>query len=71
MPTVLTTAEDLLPDDLPFLFERFFRGEKSRARRHGGAGIGLSIIKELVEARGGTVYGKLADGKVHIGFTLP
>jgi signal transduction histidine kinase len=64
------TAEDLLPDDLPFLFERFFRGEKSRSRRHGGAGIGLSIVKELVEAHGGSVYGELADGIVHIGFTL-
>jgi len=64
------TAEDLLPNDLPFLFERFFRGEKSRSRRHGGAGIGLSIVKELVEAHGGTVYCELDGGVVHIGFTL-
>jgi two-component system sensor histidine kinase BaeS len=61
----------ILPEDLPYLFERFYRGEKSRSRRHGGAGIGLSIVKELVEAHGGKVYAEVADGIVHIGFTLP
>jgi len=64
-------AGDLLADDLPFLFERFYRGEKSRSRHHGGAGIGLSIVKELVEAHGGAVYAKLQNGQLHIGFSLP
>jgi signal transduction histidine kinase len=64
-------ATDVLPEDLPYLFERFYRGEKSRSRRHGGAGIGLSIVKALVEAHGGKVYADLADGAIHIGFTLP
>ena len=40
---------DLVAEDVPFLFERFYRGEKSRSRQHGGAGIGLAIVKELVE----------------------
>ena len=65
------TAGDVLPDDLPYLFERFYRGEKSRSRHHGGAGIGLSIVKELVEAHGGKVHARLANGIIHIGFTLP
>jgi signal transduction histidine kinase len=64
-------AGDILPDDLPYLFERFYRGEKSRSRHHGGAGIGLSIVKELVEAHGGNVYAKLDSGRIHIGFTIP
>ncbi len=64
-------ADDVLPEDLPYLFERFYRGEKSRSRRHGGAGIGLSIVKELVEAHGGKVHADLTDGTIHIGFTLP
>jgi len=64
-------AGDILPDDLPYLFERFFRGEKSRSRHHGGAGIGLSIVRELVEAHGGKVHSELANGMVHIGFSLP
>ncbi len=64
-------AGDILPDDLPYLFERFYRGEKSRSRHHGGAGIGLSIVKELVEAHGGKVHAEMADGIIHIGFGLP
>jgi signal transduction histidine kinase len=64
-------AGDVLPDDLPYLFERFYRGEKSRSRHHGGAGIGLSIVKELVEAHGWNVYARLEGNRVHIGFTIP
>jgi two-component system, OmpR family, sensor histidine kinase BaeS len=64
-------ADDILEDDLPYLFERFYRGEKSRSRHHGGAGIGLSIVKELVAAHGGAVHADLNAGRIHIGFTLP
>lgn len=64
-------AGDVLPEDLPYLFERFYRGEKSRSRRHGGAGIGLSIVKALIEAHGGVVYARLDGNRIHIGFTIP
>jgi two-component system sensor histidine kinase BaeS len=47
------TGEELAEKDLPFIFERFYRGEKSRSREHGGAGIGLAIVKELIEAHDG------------------
>ncbi len=65
------TNDDLTPDALPYLFERFYRGEKSRSRAHGGAGIGLSIVKELVAAHGGSVGAEIDDGRVTIWFELP
>ena len=45
--------------DLPFIFNRFWRGEKSRARASGGAGLGLAISKLLVEGQGGTISAAL------------
>ncbi|AUJ25512.1 MULTISPECIES: sensor histidine kinase [Virgibacillus] len=42
-------------EDIPFLFERFYRGDKSRATKTGGIGIGLSIVKALVDAHHGTI----------------
>jgi signal transduction histidine kinase len=65
------SVQDLKTEDLPYIFERFYRGEKSRSRQHGGAGIGLSIVKELVEAHGGLVDAQLTDGLVRISLTLP
>jgi len=48
--------------DLPHLFERFYRGEKTRAREEGGSGLGLSIVKGLVEAQGGSVAVQSSEG---------
>jgi signal transduction histidine kinase len=58
-------------DDVPFIFERFYRGDKSRSREHGGAGIGLAIVKELVEAHGGEVGAESSSGETRVWFTLP
>jgi two-component system, OmpR family, sensor histidine kinase BaeS len=69
--TFSNSAEDVVPKDLPYLFERFYRGEKSRSREHGGAGIGLSIVKELVAAHGGRVGAELHDGRFEVWFSLP
>ena len=66
----INSVQELVTEDLPYLFERFYRGEKSRSRQHGGAGIGLAIVKELVEAHGGAVGARLEDGYVRIWLTL-
>ena len=58
-------------EDMPYIFERFYRADKSRSREHGGAGIGLSIVKELIEAHGGQVGAASAEGETRVWFTLP
>jgi two-component system sensor histidine kinase BaeS len=65
------TGSEIAEKDLPFIFERFYRGEKSRSREHGGAGIGLAIVKELIEAHDGQVGAEIADGETRIWFSLP
>jgi two-component system, OmpR family, sensor histidine kinase BaeS len=62
---------DLSEQDLPFIFERFYRGEKSRSRESGGAGLGLAIVKELVEAHNGKVGAELSPAETRVWFWLP
>ncbi|MFC3896344.1 sensor histidine kinase [Lentzea rhizosphaerae] len=52
---VADTGTGIAPDDLPHVFDRFWRADKSRSRRTGGSGLGLAITRHLVEAHGGTV----------------
>ena len=60
---VRDTGEGIPPDDLPHIFERFYRGEKSRSRSTGGAGLGLAITKGIVEAHGGRLWVQSEVGK--------
>ncbi len=70
--SVSDTGEGIPAEDLPNIFERFYRVDKSRARVTGGSGLGLTIAKRLVEAHGGkiTVQSKLGKGS-RFSFTLP
>ena len=53
--TVRDTGPGIAPEDLPHVFERFYRGDKSRGRAEGRAGLGLAICQAIVAAHGGTV----------------
>jgi len=69
---VTDTGEGIPDEDLPNIFERFYRVDKSRTRATGGTGLGLTIAKRLIEAHGGSikVHSELGKGS-RFTFTLP
>jgi len=69
---VRDTGVGIAPEHLPYIFERFYRADRSRTRSTGGAGLGLTIVKQLVEAHGGCVRveSQVGAGSTFI-FTLP
>jgi signal transduction histidine kinase len=69
---VADNGEGISEEDLPHVFERFYRGEKSRSRATGGAGLGLAISAGIVEAHGGKIGVDSAVGEgTRVWFTLP
>jgi signal transduction histidine kinase len=63
---VVTVRDDgpgIPEDDLPHLFEPFFRVDRSRSRKTGGYGLGLSICKRIVEAHGGRIQARNNPGR--------
>jgi two-component system sensor histidine kinase BaeS len=69
--SVSNSGEAIPEEELPLLFERFYRVEKSRDRGRGGAGIGLAIVKQLVEGAGGSVGADSANGRNRFWFSMP
>jgi len=61
--SVADTGEGIPQADLPFLFDRLYRVEKSRSRDQGGSGLGLSIAKSLIEAHQGRIWAESKEGE--------
>ena len=70
--SVQDTGQGIPPDDLPHIFERFYRADRSRTRGEGGSGLGLAIAKHLVEMQGGRIWAtsRLGEGSTFC-FSLP
>jgi signal transduction histidine kinase len=70
--SVTDTGGGIAPDDLPHVFDRFYRADRSRSRATGGAGLGLAIANQIVEAHGGHigVESKVGSGTT-FSITLP
>ncbi len=60
---VADNGEGIAPQDLPHIFEPFYRGDRSRSRRRGGTGLGLAMVKALVEAHGGKITAASTPGQ--------
>jgi len=65
------TGAPISAENLPYIFERFFKADRARSRESGGAGIGLSIVKELVEAHGGQVGAESSDQETRVWLVVP
>jgi len=69
---VIDTGAGIEKDELPLVFERFYRSDKSRHSSSGGSGLGLSIAKAMVEQHGGQIWIESKTGKgTRVWFTMP
>ncbi len=73
--TITDSGVGIPAEDLPHVFDRFYRGDRSRTRATGGSGLGLAIARQLVEAHGGCMWVDSpppgAEHGAEFGFTLP
>jgi signal transduction histidine kinase len=70
--SVADTGSGIPAEDLPHIFDRFYRADKSRSRAGGGSGLGLTIARYIVEAHGGRIWAESQVGEgTQIVFTLP
>jgi two-component system phosphate regulon sensor histidine kinase PhoR len=68
---VQDTGIGIPADDVPYVFDRFYRVNRDRNRSQGGSGLGLTIVKRAIEAHGGRIWVESGSGGTTFTFTLP
>jgi signal transduction histidine kinase len=68
---VANNGSGIDPDELPHVFERFYRAQYGRQQRSGGTGLGLAICKAFIEAHGGVIWAESSLHDTTISFSLP
>src|SRR5207247_2866383 len=69
--SVSDNGPGIAPDELPHVFERFYRAQRGRQQHSGGTGLGLAICKAFVEAHGGVIWAESSVRGATISFSLP
>ncbi|WP_169089829.1 sensor histidine kinase [Paenibacillus sp. PL91] len=70
--TIADTGKGILPQDMPFIFERYFKGQQSTKPQQEGNGLGLSICKHIIEAHSGTIsFKSIKDQGTVFRFSIP
>lgn len=68
---IINTGSEIPADQLPYIFERFYKGDSARTGVKNGSGLGLYIVKTVINKHGGDVYAKSSGGKTEFCFSLP
>jgi two-component system OmpR family sensor kinase len=70
--TVSDTGSGIAPEDLLYIFDRFYRADRARSQDDGGSGLGLTIARTIVESHGGRIWANSQPGRgTQIAFTVP
>lgn len=68
---IINTGSEIPPEQLKFIFDRFYKGDSSRNRNSTGSGLGLYITKTVIKQHGGDIFVRSSEGKTEFCFTLP
>ena len=69
--SISNTGEGIAPEDIPHVFDRFYKTDRSRSRDRSGAGLGLYIVKNIINLHGGDISVRSDGGETEFSFTLP
>lgn len=69
--SICNTGGGIAPEEIPHIFDRFYKTDRSRSRDHAGAGLGLYIVKNIINLHGGDISVRSDGGETEFSFTLP